>query len=432
MRYALLMLLAGCGLSSIDLGHDEDERTRYAITGNDVTCFVLGDVVKCAGTNERGQLPLGSASATISTCDGLPCTDGAQTSALPRFDELVIGLGFGCIREGTRVTCYGANGLGQLGNGFTDDAAHPFVPVPVEDVEVVSIVAGRHHVCGLESNGHVLCWGAGASGALGIDPEALATCSVNDASDAASLEVELGTSIACSKAPRRVPGIDDASRLFAGPFATCVERISGGIHCFGHDDVGQLGNGGRRPIRFRPARLEVTRVRALALGERHGCALRESGEVRCFGSHAYGQLGIGPGAPDDCDGEPCALSHRRPLFTEGVIDLVATDFSTCAVFSNGDVYCAGLDALGELGDSDHGTPMSCSGLPCSGTPVQVYDVLGMYRADGVGSLVARGRHLIGRRADGTFFAWGDNRRRQLGMTSPSPVTFPSQVYGIGP
>jgi alpha-tubulin suppressor-like RCC1 family protein len=61
--------------------------------------------------------------------------------------------------------CWGANDLGQLGDGTTVDR---LVPTPVSSSQVfVAISAGGEFTCGMTAARKVFCWGSNASGELG-------------------------------------------------------------------------------------------------------------------------------------------------------------------------------------------------------------------------------------------------------------------------
>ena len=66
---------------------------------------------------------------------------------------------------GGGVVCWGRNGLGQLGDGTTEDRASPVQVRGVSDA--VAIEAGVFHSCALIRDGSVRCWGYDSWGQLG-------------------------------------------------------------------------------------------------------------------------------------------------------------------------------------------------------------------------------------------------------------------------
>jgi hypothetical protein len=110
--------------------------------GPDGTCVVVGGLVKC-----WGQVAGGGAVLVPTVVRGLS-------------DVKQIGLGsdFACVLTNAgKVSCWGGNGYGQLGDGSLSSSA---VPVPVAGPEdVLSLAADWLHACALSKSGAVRCWG---------------------------------------------------------------------------------------------------------------------------------------------------------------------------------------------------------------------------------------------------------------------------------
>ena len=168
------------------------------------------------------------------------------------------------------VVCWGRNGIGQLGDGTTEDRLVP-TQVATLDSGVSAIANGLTHTCALKSTGAVVCWGSNSSGALRVG----ATTN--------------------RLAPTPVVGLTSGvSAIAAGSDHTCALMSTGGAVCWGSNGNGQLGDGttvGRyvaRPV----ARL-TSGVSAIGAGGDHTCALMSTGAVVCFGGNVFGQLGDG-------------------------------------------------------------------------------------------------------------------------------------------
>ncbi|MCJ8344976.1 hypothetical protein MJH12_05510, partial [bacterium] len=81
----------------------------------------------------------------------------------------------------------------------------------------------------------------------------------------------------------------------------------------------------------------------VTVGDSHTCALQKNGEVYCFGYNAYGQLGNGS--------YQNSLVLTKAINLKNVEKLVSNDTSTCALISNGNVRCFGYNSTNNLGDS---------------------------------------------------------------------------------
>jgi alpha-tubulin suppressor-like RCC1 family protein len=174
------------------------------------------------------------------------------------------------LRENGRVACWGANGVGQLGDGGSNN--QPF-PVPVVGLSrVAQLAVGSSHSCAPRDNGRVFCWGLNRFGALG---------------DGGS-----GT----RRVPVRVRDLTGVVQVAVGSGAdghSCAVRDTGRVFCWGYNWAGQLGDG-TTESRLVPVRvLVVTNAAGVATGGNHSCAFRPNGRAWCWGYNLFGQLGDG-------------------------------------------------------------------------------------------------------------------------------------------
>ncbi len=113
--------------------------------------------VWCWGANDRGQLGLGAAGASVATPTAVASLSTAATG-------VAAGGVHSCATLGdTSVWCWGGNDSGQLGDGTTIDR-----PLPANVTGAAgTVTAGALHTCAATAAGIVTCWGADTSGQLG-------------------------------------------------------------------------------------------------------------------------------------------------------------------------------------------------------------------------------------------------------------------------
>jgi len=249
----------------------------------------------------------------------------------------------------------------------------------------------------------------------------------NDAATlAAFVWVTLGVSPTHSEefaSPRFVNGVA-IGVVAAGSEFTCGVLESGGVRCWGRNDVGQLGNenqiisatpGSRTQLAVR----SITSAIAVTAGGAHACALLSSGGVRCWGRNSNGQLGDGT---TNNSFVPTTIASLGTL-TAQASAVSAGDQHTCAIVQNPvslsppSVRCWGSNAYGQLGRGTTGGDFS--------TPAVVPGTSGAI------AVAAGGRHSCAVLATRAVVCWGFNGNGQLGDgTTTQRNTATTAVTGI--
>ena len=129
----------------------------------------------------------------------------------------------------------------------------------------------------------------------------------------------------------------------AGGTHTCALNASGGVACWGGNDRGQLGVGGDAHAPA-PTPLGAGPFTEVAAGLTHTCGVLRAGGIECWGENDYGQLG-----------DSTLNAHSLPQHLAGSgarsYRFVAVGMAhSCALASNGDVFCWGRNSYGQLGD----------------------------------------------------------------------------------
>lgn len=249
--------------------------------GLEHACAIAGGAISCWGANDFGQLGLGTTS---------PHTEPGSTTPLVVRDApagafvLALGDGHSCAASPSGVSCWGANGAGQLGDGTIEprSRARPVLGLPL--APIVGLGAGERFTCASLEGAGVWCWGWNERYQLGSSHRCDAPIDECMRSET-PLEVPL-------------PEIDGSWSIACGAAFVCAWGASppnDGVWCWGADEVGQLGDGEIGGVRATPARvLDAPRAPVeVTLGDNHGCALDARGEVSCWGRNAQGQLGDG-------------------------------------------------------------------------------------------------------------------------------------------
>jgi alpha-tubulin suppressor-like RCC1 family protein len=175
----------------------------------------------------------------------------------------------------------------------------------------------------------------------------------------------------------------------------------------------------------------------VAAGASHDCVLLKAGEVWCWGADDKGQiLGTSDagGPPASCPQAPCRQQPQRIPGLPASTSIGAGGDQTCAVDSDGGVWCWGANASGGLGHAPAGDPQctSASGaVPCNSQPAKVAGLPGAASAVVAGQTGFACALLV----SGAAYCWGDDSYAQLGPAgtggpSPTPLLVTSSASGL--
>lgn len=350
------------------------------------------------------------------------------------------------VNEDGTVRCWGANNVGQLGNGLLGNgiAANEPTRIPVLVITspntplttVVSIEAGGNHTCALLADGTVRCWGANGNGQLGNDAltNRLTPVAVSGLTNAVALAAgvnhtcallgdgtvrcwgsngggQLGIGIFGGNrlTPVAVSGLTNVTALEAGAQNTCALLANGTVRCWGVNNFGQLGDGTTLSRSVPTTVSGLSNVIAVAAGGSHTCALLVNGIARCWGVNGSGRLGDGT-----------TVNRLTPVTVSGLIDAVDIETGsahTCALHSSGTARCWGLNGSGQIGD---------------GTTVNRLTQVQVGGFENAVNITAGGSHTCALLADGSAKCWGANQSGQLGISNTAPTNIaPTPVLGGG-
>lgn len=452
------------------------------------TCVLTtGGRIGCTGDNTHGQLGLGHRTGRLLI--------ERVTSADTGWTDVTAGTAHSCAIWSGIAYCWGSGADGRLGDGTVGDRLAP-VSVTTEPRFLpgswTAVSAGFDHACGLRDDGSAWCWGDGSDGALGsggtadqlravrvgtatdwtsIHAGTNATCGrradatlwcwgdggqVGDASfvdrptpvavgtgaswtsvqvdgrhtcarrsdgtlwcwgygasgqlgdgraTPSSFPVQVGTATTWLTVATSTTRVDSAGAI-SRIDATCATRTDGSLWCWGDGSAGQLGDGTEGQQRDVPVRSDrPTRYAQLAAGGRHTCGTAREGDLWCWGDNASGQLGI-----------LAAGGRARPTrvpFLDGWTSVAAGAQHTCGIRGAGELRCWGAGGRGRLGVGGTGD------LSAPWTPV--------VGAADWRSVSAGGLHTCGIRTAGSLWCWGSNAHGQIGDGTAQDRLAPTQV-----
>lgn len=229
-------------------------------------------------------------------------------------------------------------------SGLDAGAFEPDLGVPVAELS-----ASGWRVCARRIDGRVYCWGSTyQQGAVAAPPSLVrdvrGAISVSTGRDLGCVVLEKGelrcfTDGFSDDKPRvYFPRGDfrlssgSASQVSCGEAHCCAVTDAGGVHCWGDNEYGQLGDGNREPSDL-PVGVDLGSAFALSVsaGFFHTCARLRDGQVRCWGSNSEGRIGLPQKV--ELERSPIPVAFSRPTRT-----LVARTDLTCALgilaFSN--------------------------------------------------------------------------------------------------
>jgi alpha-tubulin suppressor-like RCC1 family protein len=294
------------------------------------TCVVHADgKMSCWGLNSFGQLGDGTTERSSKPVPVRTIVDAVA---------VVGGSAFTCaLRKDKTVLCWGLNIVGQIGDGTKVDKPTPTSPKLL--TTVVAIGAGNEHGCAALENGDVKCWGKNNEGQLGI-----------------------GSNID-NPEPTKVVGMTDAIQVAGAARFTCARQKAGAVYCWGNNEYGQLGTGTAGTSSNKAVQVTgITDAVWIWTGYDHACAVKKDESMVCWGRGKEGQLGFGSEPPGDGGvATPVAVTKAG-----GAYGVWTGGDRSCALSVDGRAFCWGANSLGQLGNGT--TERAFSAVPVKNYP----------------------------------------------------------------
>jgi hypothetical protein len=281
------------------------------------SCALTPWLVWCWGANLSGEIVASTSSivAVPRTIDGLPRLDRNLTQ-MPLRDRIALGGRHGMVEEDTTLGADSMVSWSTPAYGIPGD----FTGFPTTvDGPVDRAWVGGAHTCGLTiGTNRTHCVGRGGAGQLGD-----------------------GTTVVETASPVAVSGGHTFTELSLGQAFSCGLRTDGRVLCWGLNQLGQLGDGSNTQRNAPVLVSGLDSVTQLSAGFAHVCALRGDGTVWCWGDDANGQLGDGSvGGARSTPAQVVGLTDVEQVSAGGTF--------TCALRTDGDVWCWGGNRAGQL------------------------------------------------------------------------------------
>ena len=284
------------------------------------TCALLDNgEVWCWGSGGNNEL----ANGALQSSDPVKVPLGAGITA----SRIFVGGRVSCaLTSDNRLTCWGQNHKGQIGNG-TVLASGGTAPAAVSNIPTSFVPShvdpGGRHVCAAATGGAVWCWGDDDRNQLGTAADGAAAVNV----------------------PGQADTVATARSVATGLEYSCAVLTDDTVSCWGRNHLAQLGRGSVTPASTAaPAAVSIgAPVSKVAAGKAFACALTTAGAVWCWGENAAGQVG------DATAGSPRLAPAQVSNLGGTAVDIVAGGAHACAVLSSGAVRCWGDNSAGQLG-----------------------------------------------------------------------------------
>ncbi|HYC51187.1 MAG TPA: Ig-like domain-containing protein [Gemmatimonadaceae bacterium] len=280
-------------------------------------------------------------------------------------------------------------------------------------VKQVSTGVNSSHGCAITTTANgatdlaTYCWGYNGNGQLGVP-----NSSFQD-----SIPVQVRT-------------LQTFASVTVGASHSCGLTAAGAAFCWGYNGYGQLGNNTQTDSDVPVAVLGGHVFAQIEAGYLHTCGVTTSNglnnaedrQVYCWGNNDLGQIG------DNTTGTarltPVWVLEGAGLRTAEATQVVTGIYHTCARAANGNAFCWGYNAFGQLGDA---TVLNASGSGGINQPAPRLVAGGIvFQSLGAGAYTTCGISSV----PGTpAFCWGRNNSGQIGNQTTTGASTPQSVFG---
>jgi alpha-tubulin suppressor-like RCC1 family protein len=225
----------------------------------------------------------------------------------------------------------------------------------------------------------------------------------------------------------------------SGTNRTCA-IVNYAVYCWGYNGYGQLGNGqyiggpaavgtassidSLIPVKVvrDPGVMANKQIVKVFAAQYHSCALSSDGKMYCWGYNGQGQLGTG-----DTTDSPVPVQVGGALAGQVVTDIGGTANTTCAI-TNSKIYCWGQNDRGQVGLN-----YANSTSVLTPTPVVAGNTTSTLATSYVATGLSSGSRskLMCAIADNRAYCWGPNESGGIGDNTTVQKNLPTKVLETG-
>jgi len=340
--------------------------------------------------------------------------------------DVTLGAQFTCaLNRGEGVKCWGYNDYGGVGLGPTTRFYEPQGEVLDlgDDFVAKEVKCGFNHCCSVSTMKKLKCWGANFYGQLGL----------GDTDNRGDDDGEMGNDLEEVQLPTGFV-ID---HIYLTMMTTYVMSTDGQIVCFGQNQNGQCGTGDADNVGDDPDEIGDSLV-AVDLGDFNAvqlgggwetaCALSSDGEVKCWGLNDWGQLGQGhkDNLGDDAEELGNFLSVIDLDTGFNAVKVSCATYHCCALSAEGTAKCWGGNDKGQLGYEDMDNRGDGAGQMGANLPV-----INLGTNFIVGDISAAAYQTFALSTTGELKGFGQNHVGQLGYEDMDNRGYTSGELGMG-
>ena len=312
---------------------------------NSGNCIDGGGTGGTGGGGNTGGTGAGGSAGTGGT-GGVPVDCSVEPDETPCSSEGAIGLcraGACCTGCWDGGTCHGGDEPVRCGAGgqlcvlcecFSDACvAGACKPVPT----FTEIDAGYQHMCGVDEDGALWCWGSDRFGEIGVGVGPQRDACGADACFMTPIEM---TTMVAGSAPTW-------AEVSAGEDVTCAIRgVDSSLWCWGSNADARMGAPDTVTSAVEPTLVSPGIYQSVDNEDKNACALRTDGTLWCWGQNAYGEVGQGYTGSD-------VYGPLQVPYANDWTELTNGDQHVCAIQQER-MWCWGYNGDGPLGNGETG------------------------------------------------------------------------------